>query len=289
MKVLLHVNYYEGPGEKLERLFRLAADNGCDGVELRWRYRFDDRTQAEYQQTVAKLKHRYPDFEIVFGGNLDFCRGEAAAVAREEAEFGEFLRWAKENCGTRIINFFTGAMVAPGRDFCEFEYNGSGMADAGDYQRAADGLRRVGDLAAAQGIRLALETHNGYLHDLAPACRKLMQATAHPAVGLNYDQGNIQLNVNGSSVDDFFAEAGDWVYYAHLKNVQVVRGQNGGGFFITRLEEGCINQFRVMELLKTHLQGDCIAIEYPCTGDSFTAARRDMAYIRELKTALELH
>lgn len=31
MKVLLHVNYHEGPGTMLEELFALAERNGCDG------------------------------------------------------------------------------------------------------------------------------------------------------------------------------------------------------------------------------------------------------------------
>ena len=145
-----------------------------------------------------------------------------------------------------------------------------------------DADRMLIDAAAKLGIRLALETHNNYLHDLVPACRKLMDMTNHPAVGLNFDQGNIALNPKGGTVDSFFEALSDKVYYAHLKNVQVVRGKNGGGYFITRLEEGCINQRRVMQLLKKHLQGGVIAIEYPCPGDSFTAAKRDMNYLREL-------
>ena len=50
MKVLLHVNYVEGPGDCLERLFALAARVGCDGVELRWKYRYDDRTQEDFRR-----------------------------------------------------------------------------------------------------------------------------------------------------------------------------------------------------------------------------------------------
>ena len=81
MKVLLHVNYVEGPGDCLERLFALASRAGCDGVELRWKYRFQDRTQEEYCALVADLKQRYPEMEIVFGGNIPFCRGEHPAPA----------------------------------------------------------------------------------------------------------------------------------------------------------------------------------------------------------------
>lgn len=282
MKVLLHVNYHEGPGKMLEELFALAERNGCDGVELRWKYRFDDRTQAEYREEVVRLKHLHPDMDIVFGACVDFCRGDQETVEREISEFIEFMAWAKAHCGSTLFNFFTGGLTRKDTPYHEFEVNGSGMAEEGDFERSAAGLRTVGDAAAKLGIRLALETHNNYLHDLVPACRKLMDMTNHPAVGLNFDQGNIALNPKGGTVDSFFEALSDKVYYAHLKNVQVVRGKNGGGYFITRLEEGCINQRRVMELLKKHLQGGVIAIEYPCPGDSITAAKRDMNYLREL-------
>ena len=39
MKILLHVNYYEGKG-RLRSLFELASQYGYDGVELRWKYAF---------------------------------------------------------------------------------------------------------------------------------------------------------------------------------------------------------------------------------------------------------
>ena len=283
MEILLHVNYLEGDGNALERLFRLAADNGCDGVELRWRYRYQDRTQAQYQETVAALKDRYPDLTIVFGGCIDFCRGEAETVRRDTEQFEEFLLWAKQACGTPLINFFTGVMVRPGGNFMEFDRNGSGMAEEADFDRAAAGLRRVGDRAAELGMKIALETHNGYLHDLATPCRKLMERTHHPAVGLNYDQGNIQLNRNGETIEQVFDIAGRYITYAHLKNLFVLNG----AFVITHLDQGMINQRKVLDLLQKTGTVDRIAIEYPSTGDGTIAARRDMEYIRFLQEQLQ--
>ena len=40
MKVLLHVNYYEGAG-KFENLFKLIKSVGADGVELRAKRYYD--------------------------------------------------------------------------------------------------------------------------------------------------------------------------------------------------------------------------------------------------------
>ncbi len=282
MEILLHVNYLEGDGDALDRLFRLAADNGCDGVELRWRYRYADRTQAQYQETVAALKNRYPNLTVVFGGCIDFCRGDAETVRRDTEQFEEFLLWAKQACGTPLINFFTGPLVRPGGSFMDFDRNGSGMAEEADFDRAAAGLRRIGDRAAELGMKIALETHNGYLHDLAAPCRKLMERTGHPAVGLNYDQGNIQLNRNGETIEQVFEIAGRYITYAHLKNLFVLNG----AFVITHLDQGIINQRKILERLQKTGTVDRIAIEYPCTGDGTIAARRDMEYIRFLREQL---
>jgi len=292
MKILLHVNYVEGPGDCLEQLFKLAKRAGCDGVELRWKYRFPDRTQAEYQALVADLKQRYPEMEIVFGGGVDFCRDKTGTAAQDERDYVEFLQWAKKACGSQLMNFFCGTIFpkdggyGPGA----MHLGGSGIACETDYERAAAGLRRVGDAAAACGIRLALETHNGYIHDVASSCAKLMAMTDHPAVGINYDHGNIILNKTGESIDKVFELLPDKIYYAHLKNMMIVRLPNDGGvsYSVTRLDSGYIDQSRVMRHLKERLVGGIIAIEYPCPGDGVIAALRDMEYIRFLKNELDI-
>lgn len=86
MKILLHVNYCEGRG-RLPELLAMAVSLGYDGVELRWKYAFDDLTQDEYQQRVADFKSRHPAMEIVFGGGIKFsaarpmkCGGTRTAI-----------------------------------------------------------------------------------------------------------------------------------------------------------------------------------------------------------------
>ncbi|MDD2479018.1 MAG: sugar phosphate isomerase/epimerase [Victivallaceae bacterium] len=287
MKVLLHVNYYEGAG-KLNEVFALARKNGYDGIELRWKYRFDDMTQAEYQNRVAALKSEWPDAEIVFGGCVDFCRGKADETATELAEYLEFLKWSARECGTKVMNFFTGGMLAPEAQHWQFDLNGSGCASEEEYQRAADGLRKVGDAAAKSNILIALETHNQYLHDLAKPCRKLMDMTKHDAIGINYDHGNIILNKNGESIADVFKIIGDKIYYAHLKNMFIVGGGADGSYLCTRLADGHINTREVMAGLKKQLRSGMIALEYPNRGDGHYAAMKDIEYIKYLKKELTI-
>ena len=283
MKILLHVNYCEGPG-KLPLLFKIAKINGCDGVELRRKYAFADMTQDEYQTCVGGLKSQYPELEITFGGGINFCRGEEDTAKREIEDYSKFIDWAKLSCGTKVLNFFTGTLIARDNDYLNFETNGSAIATAEDYERCAIGLRTIGDIAAASNMLVALETHNCYLHDLVESCRKLMDMTVHDSIGINYDHGNICINRRSKSeIADVFNILGNKIYYAHLKNLLFYKGI----FMSTRLEEGDINNLEIMIGLKQNLKSGMLAIEYPCTGDGIMAAKRDMDYIRFMINFLE--
>ncbi|MDD3116659.1 MAG: sugar phosphate isomerase/epimerase [Victivallaceae bacterium] len=286
MKVLMHVNYCEGAG-KLEELFSLARKYGYDGIELRWKYNFDDLTQDEYQNRVASMKSAWPEAEIVFGGCIDFCRGEPEQVAVALDEYLAFLQWASKECGTKVMNFFTGSLKLADIPHWNFDRHGSGCATEDDFRRAADGLRLVGDAAAAENMMIALETHNLYLHDLAKPCRRLLGMTGHDAVGVNYDHGNIILNKDGESIADVFEIIADKIYYAHLKNMFIVGGSDGH-YICTRLADGHINTRSVMLGLKKYLRSGMIALEYPNPGDKHYAAFKDMEYIKYLKTELDI-
>lgn len=288
MKTLLHVNYYEGEG-RLDELFRIANMYGYDGVELRWKYVFADYDQASYQQKVIELKNKYPNFEIVFGGCVDFCRGSKDVVERETAAYLEFLEWAKSNCGTKIMNFFTGGLQAEGYGYCDFDKNGSGCANEDDYIKSAEGLKIVGRKAEELDMWIALETHNCYLHDLVPACRKLLDMCGCERVGINYDQGNIIINKNGCGIDEVYEKLSDKIHYAHLKNMLIPRGVTGNpGFMGCRLSDGMINNMNVMKGLKKYLKTGIMAVEYPVSGDGIYAAYKDIEYIKFLKDYLQI-
>jgi sugar phosphate isomerase/epimerase len=284
MKVLLHVNYYEGAG-KMDELFRIAHKFGYDGVELRWKYKFDDMNQEEYQNKVAVLKSQYPDFEITFGGMVDFCNGKEDKVKASTTEYIEFMEWAKSELDTKVMNFFTGPMIDNSIDYALFDQNGSGMAEEVHYERSAAGLKIIGDKAAELDMLIALETHNGYLHDLAKPCRKLMDMTRHDAVGINWDQGNIVLNKNGESIDEVFDILDGKIYYAHLKNVLVYRNQV---YMVTHLDQGHIDTMHAVRKLSTNLKSGIFATEYSAPGDGIIAAKRDMEYIKYIKNWLEI-
>ena len=94
MKTLLHVNYFEGKG-RLQEFLDLALKAGYNGIELRWKYRFDDMTQAEYTNMIANWKSAHPEMEIVFGGCVKYCRGAADEVKADEVIIDSLMDWKK--------------------------------------------------------------------------------------------------------------------------------------------------------------------------------------------------
>lgn len=287
MKTLLHVNYLEIPGQ-LDKTFALAKRFGYDGVELRGRYNCEGFSLKTYREEVAALKSAYPEMEIVFGQMIPICRGTEDAV-KEGMEFLQgLMEWSKEACGTHLFNFFTGPVSVPGVS-CNLETSGSGIALESDFEKSAAALRILGDKAASLGQLISLEMHNGYIHDLAAPTKKLLDMVDHDAVGANYDHGNIVLNKNGETIAQVFEILQHKIYYAHLKNVfTVLGGNNSGGYMVTQLSQGCINQYEVMEGLKKYLRSGIFALEYPSRGDGVYAAKVDMEYIKFLKSELSI-
>ncbi len=282
MKTLLHVNYYEGLG-KLETLFKIAASNGCSGVELR-RFSAYETDEQGYLNKIADLKQRYSDFEIIFGYPLNYMVDEPERIKTDEQNFIKFLDWAQAACGTKIINFFTGNLIAPGAEYTDYEKNGSACATEVHYERAAVGLRRLNPELAKRNMRIALESHNCYLHDLPQACAKLLDMADADRCGINYDHGNIFINHNGVGIDECFKLLNGRIYYAHLKNL--MRTPDFKYNLATHLEDGHIDTCQVMKGLANELPDGIIAIEYPCSGDGVIAAKRDMDYIRFLQDFL---
>lgn len=282
MKVLLHVNYYEGAG-KFDDLFRIIRMSGADGVELRAKtyYNMD---KANYLAMVEELKQRNPDLELAFGYPMHFSSVDEDTQKQEFEEFVEFIDWAKEKCGTKLLNMFTDSLVNPDCEYFDFDKNGSAMADDLLYARHGAGLTNVGKELEKRSMLAALESHNCYIHDTAKSCAKLLLCVKSPAIGINYDHGNIFLNRNGESIDEVFDVLKGKIYYAHLKNM--MRSRDFKYYLPTHLDAGHIDTQLVMSKLRNELASGMMAIEYACSGDGVIAAKRDMEYVRFLRSWL---
>ena len=96
--------------------------------------------------------------------------------------------------------------------------------DAAGWRRLVTALRYVGDFAADHGVRLALETHGGITRNGALA-RKLLDAVDHPAVGVNYDTGNIYYYNDDLDPAEDVRQVAERVVQVHLKDTEGGKGE----------------------------------------------------------------
>jgi len=78
-------------------------------------------------------------------------------------------------------------------------------------------LRRLGDVAAAHGVRVALETHPDLCQD-GDQMVATMSAVGHPNVGVNFDTANIYYYNEGASTLPELRKALSHVVSVHLKD-----------------------------------------------------------------------
>lgn len=96
--------------------------------------------------------------------------------------------------------------------------------DAGEWRRLANTLRYLGDYAADRGVRIALETHGGLTRNGTLAAR-LLAAVDHPAVGVNYDTGNIYYYNDDLNPAEDVRQVADKVFQVHLKDTSGGKGE----------------------------------------------------------------
>jgi inosose dehydratase len=117
--------------------------------------------------------------------------------------------------------------------------------DAAERATVVANLRRLGDVAGALGVTIALETHKGPTQNAA-AMLALMGEVDHPHVRLNFDTGNIAYYNRGANPADELAQVAPLVRNVHLKD-------NRGGFedwyFPALGEGGAVDFRRIREIL----------------------------------------
>jgi len=117
--------------------------------------------------------------------------------------------------------------------------------DDDEWRRLVNALRYAGDYAADHGVKIALETHGGLTRNGSLAA-KLLSAVDHPAVGVNYDTGNIYYYNEGLDPVDDIKLVSEKVFQVHLKDTIGGKGE----WLFCPLGEGRVNFPGVVETLK---------------------------------------
>jgi sugar phosphate isomerase/epimerase len=147
---------------------RIAKATGWDGVELR---RLDFRRAEESGRPADSV--------------LDLVRAGGLPVACVGVEFG--WMWADGDERARLLAVFDEQCRRAAALGCETVMSPVDK-DRGDVARAAASVREVGDIAAAHGVRLALEFNSqcAQLNTLERA-REVLARAGHPRCGLLVD------------------------------------------------------------------------------------------------------
>jgi sugar phosphate isomerase/epimerase len=271
-------------GQPIPELCCKAVDWGFDGIEFRLRRTSVKETPEAYLDLIADSAEAAGLAEVLFGiPTADMTLPDAAARAAEIEGCIRFYEMAKARLKTKftLANAGAGFMRNPDKTvpFEAYERNGSGCATEEHWEWAAEGYRAIGDAAARLGIRLAFETHMGYLHDTPSASLKLVDRIAKPNVGLNLDFGNIVYFPKPPTLAETIALLGPRILYTHLKNSMALPS---GGRIPTALGDGDINHREYLRLLKGLGFTGPIGIEAPRPGDRESFAKPDLAYIRSV-------
>ncbi|MCS6829307.1 MAG: sugar phosphate isomerase/epimerase family protein [Armatimonadota bacterium] len=105
-------------------------------------------------------------------------------------------------------------------------------------------LRRMGDIAAEMGVKVAMETHPDLITNGDVALRT-MHAVAHPNVGINFDTANIYYYNEGAEAVTELQKVLPYVFSVHLKDTN---GKPRTWYFPT-LGQGVVNFPEIFRLL----------------------------------------
>lgn len=191
----------------LAEALRTARQAGWDGIELR---RLDFVRAAEAGQSAAQV--------------LELVRVSGLPVACVGVELG--WMWAEGDERKRLLGVFAEQCQHAAALGCSTVMSASDRG-TGDPARVAASIREVGDLAAAHGVRLALEFNSQaqQWNRLEPM-REVLARAAHPACGLLLDTYHLQRSGAGPrDLEDVAPAEIAYVQYSDVPRSGLVPGQ----------------------------------------------------------------
>ncbi|HEU5117397.1 MAG TPA: sugar phosphate isomerase/epimerase family protein, partial [Isosphaeraceae bacterium] len=124
--------------------------------------------------------------------------------------------------------------------------SGAGQpTDDQERRTVLENLGKLGELAGALGITMALETHKGPTQN-ARAMLELMKDLDHPSVRLNFDTGNILYYNEGADVVAELEQVAPMVRNVHLKDS---RGRFEDWYFPALGAGGAVDFARIRHVL----------------------------------------
>lgn len=181
---------------------------GFGGVEVRLLQRETDLRKvpdlAPSHWTMRRRELDRSGFRVA--GLASSVRFDSIDAADREAHFQAGCYYVElcEALGGEFIRVFGDVLPAVGNS-----------ARAAALTQIADGLHRLGEVAAQHGIQILLETHGDF--SASPPCVEVMRKVNHPSVGLVWDTHH-PWRFHGEPLAESWAQLKPWTRHTHWKD-----------------------------------------------------------------------
>lgn len=256
----------------LEAACENAARFDWDGLELQQAHFDQDALEHDLPRCKEIAgRHGIPIGCVDFSG--DFINDDPKIVEHSVERVALNLAICAQH-GVLLMNGFTGFLVTDPTDFGK---NGSALATGVHYDRAAEALRHLAEVAGRHGVRLALEIHMNTIHDTVASTARLLDLVKSPHIVANPDPGNLFATSTAEKDADALDKLEGRIGYFHFKNCVE---RDGVYDFSVRLAEGHIDFFKYVQKLVQIGYNGPVCVEYCGAGDPHVAAEQDIQYLR---------
>jgi 2-keto-myo-inositol isomerase len=199
----------------LAEALRVARQTGWDAIELR---------RVDFQRAI--------DAGGAAEGVLELVRSSGLPIACVGAQFGWMFAQGSER--ERLLGILADACRWAAALGCDMVMSPADLG-RGDPRAAAASVREAGDLAAAHGVRLAIEAASvAQQVNSVDRARELLAAAGHPHCGLLLDAYHLQRSGDGMvAIEDVAPEEIFYVQYSDLP-----AGPIEPGMMLNRLPPG---------------------------------------------------
>lgn len=228
------------PDWEFEQIINFAASHGYQGIEIRGLKRQMDLTQSAEFNTVENIQ---ASLRLMKKKRLRFVGLGSSANMHEEgterekslAEARQFIDLA-EKIKCPYVRVFPNKL--PKEQDKEITIN-----------RIVSGLSELGNYAGNKNVTVLMETH-GDVTDTGDILQ-IMQAVAHPHVGLVWDVCNMW-TMTKEPPSEVFSRLKQYIHHTHIKDAKLIDGQP----HYTLLGQGDVPIFEAVDaLVKGHYKG----------------------------------
>jgi len=287
----VHSTWSARPEHFTDSWLRLVSNAGYDGLEVG----ANTFGLLDGDAGIDGFKQRLEGFGLPIaavraGGSLI----EAKSGFRNLGVLSKSVEYA-EAVGSSLV---VGNLMAPQR-YLPAGFEPTGMTHSQDssrdasiylYERVADSIRPVCDVAAERGITVAIEMHHASPVDNSWSARLLNELVDRPNFGINPDIGNLAwaYHVAEDTPEDNVNNLADISVYWHCKNV--VRANHPEDersiAWKVSLADGEMDYRYLMTAMIQAGYDGYVAIEGGRVGDQFEMDTRSLNYMRELEAEI---